>query len=300
MEPGIGALIKTPLPSIPAAEYNQLAQCLGDHITSLAERFRRELSPLVVFLRRTSTEIADQERALYSLITYAGAAMRADIPLSTFFPRFITYLAPGAHQCECTECRLERPVQPQSAKEDTTPAVPISASYLNPTFKFTQLEKDRLQEAIPAGDTLTTAQFEDLEDYYKRPTGTIRAVLDKLDQWAHAVRAEIDANYERVRLAELDDQVRKAELAAGAGPQPTITPYVWSTEDVRGVAEAQAALSRHVMGVRDAWLAEPGDMRDRNLETEDDKIWKAEMEAKRKEEEFIAEATRRGLFHPGV
>lgn len=297
LEPGIEALIKTSMPTIPAAEYNQLVQHLGDHVTALAERFRRELSPLVIFLRRASTEMADQERDLYSLICFAAAAMREDIPISAFFPKFITYLAPDAHQCECTECLSKRPTQPPSEEGNSTLAVPTF--YRHPDFEFTPSEIQRLQEPIPAGDIITTAQFGDLSAFYKGPTGTMQSTLTKLDQYASSVRTDVSAIHERARMAELKFETERASLSIGACPSPTITPYIWTSEDIRGVAEAQAEIAKHTMEVDNAWQGEPDVMAERNRETEEDKVWRMEQEAKRKEEDFLAEAIRRGLLPSG-
>lgn len=58
-ESDIRALIKTLMLIISAVKYNQLTQCLRNHVISLAEWFHWELSLLVIYLHWVSIEITD-------------------------------------------------------------------------------------------------------------------------------------------------------------------------------------------------------------------------------------------------
>ena len=106
---GLSAIIKSAKPTITAEEWNNLSNSLADHLTTLAERYRRELSVLIVYLRRATQELNKREISLSSLLHYARDAIKQDGSLATIFPQFITKLEPSAHVCQCTACKATTP-----------------------------------------------------------------------------------------------------------------------------------------------------------------------------------------------
>lgn len=287
VEPGISALIQAPAPSILASEWNELATTLEDHITSLAERFRRELSVLVVYLRRAQLNLDEQEKSLYSLLTYAIAAVQTDTPLASFFPKFITYLAPDAHLCEYPQCR-DSLFQPEDT-DHPTPLEPTAPTFSHSEFHLTTAELDLYSAAIPAGGNVTQQQLLDVEYFYKRLIGNMRTVMESMDQRQAETRDDTRAIHERMEeMARQEADIRKVECRS----QDTL--FVVDPRDLVGASQARLSLDNHSASVLRARKEKPESQAERNVETAEDLERKVRMEEVRKEAEFCAEAVHRG------
>ncbi|MCJ1413321.1 hypothetical protein MMC19_007426 [Ptychographa xylographoides] len=104
-QPSLLDLLDIKAPTISATEYQKLSANLTTHVTMIAERFRRELTGMLSYIRRHSRIIRQKEENLCKLISYAESAIKVDDPSSTFFPSYITHLAMGTHLCECVMCK---------------------------------------------------------------------------------------------------------------------------------------------------------------------------------------------------
>ena len=90
----------------------------------------------------------EQKVCLMSLLTYVKGAMTEEDLSLMFFPKFMTYLNPGSHLCECSACKASHP----SVVKSISVSDPIISSdlihYFNPDFIFTEHEACHLQNAV--------------------------------------------------------------------------------------------------------------------------------------------------------
>ena len=72
-------------------EFVRLSSTLADHVTSLAERYRQELLPMVMYIRRMATVLARNEQRLLQLRDlFARVVQNQDENAKSYFwPKYL-------------------------------------------------------------------------------------------------------------------------------------------------------------------------------------------------------------------
>ena len=229
-------------------EWNDLDGALSTHLTCIAERFRQELLPLVIFIRRTSDILQQRETSLASLIAYAREAIKAEEPISQFFPKFLSSLLPGTHLCQCASCHTPEPessIPANLSNTDTTPIDP-DPKYRNPQFQI-PVESVKLLYQV-TDNWLSPVTVLDLEDHFKEPLHlSYQSAFDPLLQYENKIRFETDeinAQFQREsqKLQELDkDKMTIPE------------EYTPTTLDLAVAEKAKEECTAIYLGVQKEW-----------------------------------------------
>ena len=216
-------------------EAQRFSNTLADHITALAERYRQELSPLVMYIRRMATVLAGHEHRIMQLREYLAAMVykQDETAKDYFFPKFMEVLAPDAHVCQCSKCVANQ--KSTKANETATEAgdtsneiatkanldaldIPAGSDYRDPSVVFKQPD---LQLPDLSHHDLTPAMLEDLKYRYKGSKYTFEQYNALLDSAHQQYQREIKALEDYSDFLRQQDQAQAKAQAAQAARAPT-------------------------------------------------------------------------------
>jgi len=193
----LGTVLRATAPIQSFAEFEKRSFIIGNYVAELAERFRRELLPAIIFIRREAAVVAEREQQLLQLYDYQSRAIsNQDVAARIYFvPKFIEFLAPEAHLCECDKKTENLPDQPIMEDEDETDT--INPRYQNHTIGMTD-EGLALREDQPR-------QYLDLLEYYRKPSFSFAQWDEHLTAFnrdTHTLREREEKKYEAQRQVE--------------------------------------------------------------------------------------------------
>lgn len=189
----LSTIISTAEPTLSATEYLTLSRNLGDHVTLIAERYRREMTPMVEFIRKEGRVLAEKENRLLQLYQYTAQATAAGVedPKRHFFPQFVQYLAPETHLCQCVSCETSR-LQYEAAYEDLAEAGPPEPV---PVFRYHHpFAKLVSAETFESCKGLTPNTIEDANRCFLRPAYTYDEWMQDLDRQQNITRSRTVAS----------------------------------------------------------------------------------------------------------
>ena len=223
----LAAVIGTMPAPLSVMEAQRFSNTLADHITALAERYRQELSPLVVYIRRMATVLAGNEHRIMQLREYLATLINKqdETAKGYFFPKFMEVLAPGTHVCQCSECvanqksmkATETATEAGGSNEIATKAnlnaldIPAGSDYRDPSMVYRQ---PNLQLPDLSHHDLTPAMLEDLTYRYKESKYTFEQYNTLLNLAHEQYQSEIKALQDYGKLLDRKDEAKnKAQVA---------------------------------------------------------------------------------------
>ena len=275
----LAAVIDAIPPQLSPSEFIRLSATLADHVTSIAERYRQELSPMVMYIRRMATVLACNEQRLLQLRQLFSQVLQNqnDNAKSYFWPKYLEEVASGVHLCQCEECMAKQ--KSMKAAESLTEAstkmenlaCPKEYDYRNPDTVYNQ-PHTKLPDLSHL--KLTSAQMEDANFWCKKSKYTFRQCNGLLDSAHEQYQEEIREmeEYERSEaekeIAEMRAQTSKSVRAANeASAQREKNLKENRPHDLRRAAEAAAAIGAFIQEEVEAYQSLPTKQKDRNYLT---------------------------------
>ena len=250
--------------NLTAQAWISLSDSLSDHLTCIAERYRQELTPLLVYIRRAIDTLHQREATLASLIFYAREAIETPSPLSYFFPGFIQFLQPGTHLCQCSTCLPEGP-HPAIPATSATPPVPTSP-HANPTNSINQIRYIKSDFSLPMESVqklsladenanLTPTMILDLEFCYKQPVlYGINEAFSSLHVHQEYVRSEIRAIEEDYLQGSKMELLRLQEENEKHMTKAPFEAYIPTPQDIAEAENAKAQCIQCFQSIQEEWL----------------------------------------------
>ena len=260
------------------SEFVRLSSTLADHVTSIAERYRQELLPMVMYIRKMASILAHDEHRLLQLKNLFSRMVRSqdENAKSYFWPKYLEAVVPEGHLCQCEKCKNQQ--SPTTAAEHLTKATekveplvfPNEYDYRDPANVYRQPDL-RLPDTYMSHQNLTATMREDLEYRYKGSKYSFQqynALLDAAhEQYQSEIQTMIDYGkvLEKQEKEELTAQRARRVLAvneAAANRERELKES--QARDRKLSAAAIAAIDAYIAEEREAYKSLPTNQQDRN------------------------------------